>query len=72
MNFYRGINYNNVIVNLLAIHSAPVNLILVINSADFEEKFFKSHLNKDHIHESSTNAAERYVLYFHCPVLTFE
>lgn len=57
--FLRGLNYNDVVVNLLLAHSDPGNLVLVINSADYEERYFKSKLKSNLMHESSTNAKER-------------
>lgn len=48
-------------MNLLNAHGAAENLILVINSADYEEKYFRSQLDPARVHESSTNAKERYV-----------
>lgn len=57
----RGLNYNDVVVNLLLAHSDPGNLVLVINSADYEENYFKSKLNSNLVHDSATNAKERLV-----------
>lgn len=47
------------ILNLLLAHSDPGNLVLVINSADYEERYFKSKLKPNLLQESSTNAKER-------------
>lgn len=51
---------------MLKAHSDAGNLVLVINSAEYEEKYIKSHFDASEIHESSTNAKERYLL-----VITF-
>lgn len=59
----RGISYNNVVINLLRAYCDSANLVLVINAADYEEKYFKSRIDSRHIHESSTNANERQQIY---------
>lgn len=41
----RGINYNNVLSNLLWVYNDPANLVLVINSSDHEEKYFTEKFN---------------------------
>lgn len=56
----RGISYERVVLNLLKVHSDPANLIIVINAADYEEKFYRSQLDQKFVHESSTNANERF------------
>lgn len=38
--FSRGINYNNIVSNLLWIYKDPAHLVLVLNSGDHEEKYF--------------------------------
>ncbi|XP_053694518.1 DNA repair endonuclease XPF [Sabethes cyaneus] len=55
----KGITYEKVLLNLLKIFCDPSTLVLVINCSDFEEKLYTSLLDRQHIHESSTNAAER-------------
>lgn len=46
ISFYcRGINYNNVLSNLLWVYNDPANLVLVINSSDHEEKYFTEKFN---------------------------
>ncbi|KAJ6645403.1 DNA repair endonuclease XPF [Pseudolycoriella hygida] len=59
----KGISYNSVIINLLRAYCDPANLVLVINAADYEEKYFKSKMEAHYIHESSTNANERQLVY---------
>ncbi|KAL0880773.1 hypothetical protein ABMA27_001974 [Loxostege sticticalis] len=41
----KGINYNNVLSNLLWVYNDPANLVLVINSSDHEEKYFTEKFN---------------------------
>ncbi|XP_075974151.1 DNA repair endonuclease XPF mei-9 isoform X2 [Anticarsia gemmatalis] len=41
----KGMNYNNIISNLLWIYKDPGNLVLVINSSDHEEKYFMEKFN---------------------------
>lgn len=57
--FHRGISCERVVLNLLHAHCDPGNLILVINSADYEEKYYRSQLDTKFVHESSTNGNER-------------
>ncbi|XP_037032816.1 DNA repair endonuclease XPF [Bradysia coprophila] len=59
----KGISYNTVVTNLLRAYCDSANLVLVINAADYEEKYFKSRIDSRHIHESSTNANERQQIY---------
>lgn len=56
---FRGISYEIVVLNLLKVHCDPGNLIIVINSADYEEKYYRSQLEAKYVHESSTNGNER-------------
>lgn len=60
--YFRGVNYERVVLNLLKVHCDPGNLIIVINSADYEEKYYRNHLDAKYIHASSTNGNERYVV----------
>lgn len=53
-------------LNLLKVHCDPGNLIIVLNAADYEEKFYRSQLDTKFVHESSTNANERSVLVCSC------
>lgn len=41
----------------------PTTLVLVVNCSDSEERLYTSQLDPRHIHESSTNAAEREYVY---------
>lgn len=57
--YFRGIGYERVVLNLLKVYCDPGNLIIVINSADYEEKYYRSQLEAKFVHESSTNSNER-------------
>lgn len=57
---FRGIGYERVVLNLLKVYCDPANLIIVINSADYEEKYYRSQLDAKYLHESSTNSNERF------------
>lgn len=59
----RGLNYNEVVINLLLAHSDPANLVLVINGAANEEHLFRSRLPANQVHESSTKGHERELTY---------
>ncbi|CAH2108223.1 unnamed protein product [Euphydryas editha] len=41
----KGLNYNDVVANILWVHKDPANLVLVINSNEFEEIYFNQKLN---------------------------
>ena len=60
---FRGISYDRVFVNLLKIFSDPSTLVLVANCSDAEEKLYRSQLDPEHIHESSTLVNERERVY---------
>lgn len=62
INICRGIPYERVVLNLLKIYCDPGNLIIVVNAADYEEKYYRSYLDPKFVHESSTNGNERYLL----------
>ncbi|KAJ0175655.1 hypothetical protein K1T71_008814 [Dendrolimus kikuchii] len=36
----KGLNYNNILLNLLWVYKDPSNLVLILNSSDHEEKYF--------------------------------
>lgn len=57
---FRGIGYERVVLNLLKVYCDAANLIIVINAADYEEKYYRSQLEAKYVHESSTNSNERY------------
>uniref|UniRef100_A0A336MFC1 DNA repair endonuclease XPF n=1 Tax=Culicoides sonorensis TaxID=179676 RepID=A0A336MFC1_CULSO len=60
----KGISYERVFLNLLKVYCDPGNLILVVNSTDYEEKMYKEQLNTHLVYESSTNANERERTYY--------
>lgn len=60
----KGMSYERVLTNLLKVYCDPGNLILVVNSTDYEEKYYKKELNTHLVYESSTNANERYFFSF--------
>ncbi|XP_047530253.1 DNA repair endonuclease XPF [Vanessa atalanta] len=41
----KGLTYNDIVANLLWIHNDPANLVLVINSSEYEEKYFSEKFN---------------------------
>ncbi|XP_058821611.1 DNA repair endonuclease XPF [Topomyia yanbarensis] len=59
----KGISYEKVLLNLLKIFCDPTTLVLVINCSDSEEMLYTSQLDSQHIHQSSTNGAERERVY---------
>lgn len=60
--FLRGISYERVFLNLLKVFCDPGNLILVLNSDDYEEKLYTKLLNSSHVHQASTNGNERLMI----------
>lgn len=60
---FRGISYEKVLLNLFKVYVDPANLILVINSDDYEEKYFTKLLNSPYVHQSSSNSNEREKVY---------
>ncbi|CAD7087672.1 unnamed protein product [Hermetia illucens] len=59
----RGISYDRVLVNILKVYADPGNLILVLNSSDWEENYYKSQLDPKYVHEVAANANERERVY---------
>lgn len=58
--FYRrGIGHERVVANLLRVYSDPANLVLVINAADYEEKYYRRQIDEKLMHESSTSGSDR-------------
>lgn len=62
--YCRGISYDRVLLNLLKVYSDAGNLILVINSSDHEENYYKSELDSKIVHESANTANERFDFFF--------
>ncbi|XP_055923295.1 DNA repair endonuclease XPF [Eupeodes corollae] len=59
----KGLSYDKVITNIMNAYSDAGNLILVINSSDWEETYYKSKLDKKYVHEVANTAAERERVY---------
>ncbi|XP_005177411.2 DNA repair endonuclease XPF [Musca domestica] len=59
----KGLSYERVLLNILKAYSDAGNLILVINSSDWEEEYYKSRLEKKYIHEVANTATERERVY---------
>lgn len=55
----RGLSYERVLLNLLKVYSDAGNLLLVINSSDCEEQYYKSQLDSKYVHEVANTATER-------------
>jgi len=48
-----------VLLNILKVYSDAGNLLLVINSSDWEEQYYKSKLDTKYVHEVANTATER-------------
>ncbi|XP_055380377.1 DNA repair endonuclease XPF [Condylostylus longicornis] len=59
----RGISYDRPLIHILRAYSDFANLILVINSSDWEEEYYKSQLEKKYIREVSNSVNEREITY---------
>ncbi|XP_013114075.1 DNA repair endonuclease XPF [Stomoxys calcitrans] len=59
----KGITYQRVLFNILKAYSDAGNLILVINSSDWEEEYYKNRLEKKYIHDVANTATERERVY---------
>lgn len=44
---------------MLKVYLDPANLVIVLNSDDFEEKYYTKLLDSEHVHQSPTNSNER-------------
>lgn len=60
---FRGISYEKVLLNLFKVFIDPANLVLVLNSDDYEEKYYTKLLNSPNVHQASTNSNEREKVY---------
>lgn len=49
------------LLHILKVYSDAGNLLLVINSADWEEQYYKSKLDAKYVHEVANTATERWV-----------
>lgn len=60
---FRGISYEKVLLNLFKVYVDPANLVLVLNSDDYEENYYTKLLDSPHVHQASNNANEREKVY---------
>lgn len=60
---FRGILLDRVLINLLKVYCDPGNLVIVLNTSDSEEKYYKTKIDNEHVHVTtySTNVTERQV-----------
>lgn len=59
----KGLPYDRVITSIMDVYSDPGNLILVLNSSDCEEIYYKSKLKNRHVHEVANSGTERERIY---------
>ncbi|KAI8036181.1 DNA repair endonuclease XPF [Drosophila gunungcola] len=59
----KGLSYERVLINILKAYSDSGNLVLVINSSDWEEKYYKSKMEPKYVHEVANTATERERVY---------
>ena len=50
-------------MNLFKVYNDPSNLVLVLNSDDYEETYYTKLLNSPHVFQASNNANEREKVY---------
>ncbi|XP_017002392.2 DNA repair endonuclease XPF [Drosophila takahashii] len=59
----KGLSYERVLINILKAYSDSGNLVLVINSSDWEEQYYKSKMEPKYVHEVANTATERERVY---------
>ncbi|EDW86329.1 uncharacterized protein Dwil_GK17500 [Drosophila willistoni] len=59
----KGLSFERVLLNILKAYSDTGNLVLVINSSDWEEQYYKSKLESKYVHEVANTATERERVY---------
>ncbi|XP_062139440.1 DNA repair endonuclease XPF [Drosophila sulfurigaster albostrigata] len=59
----KGLSYERVLINILKVYSDAGNLLLVVNSSDCEEQYYKSQLEAKYVHEVANTATERERVY---------
>ncbi|XP_016939450.2 DNA repair endonuclease XPF [Drosophila suzukii] len=59
----KGLSYERVLINILKAYSDSGNLVLVINSSDWEEQYYKSKMEPKFVHEVANTATERERVY---------
>jgi DNA excision repair protein ERCC-4 len=52
-----------VLLNLFKVYVDPANLVFVLNSDDYEEKYYTKLLNSPHVRQASNNSNEREKVY---------
>lgn len=55
----KGVNLDLVILNILKVYQDPGNLVIILNSTESEQRFFKEKLNYQHIYSEHQNGNER-------------
>ncbi|EDW53182.1 GM12692 [Drosophila sechellia] len=55
----KGLSYDRVVIRILKAYSDSGNLVLVINSSDWEEQYYKSKIEPKYLHEVASTATER-------------
>ncbi|KAH8420463.1 hypothetical protein KR009_010608, partial [Drosophila setifemur] len=59
----KGLGYERVLIHLLKAFSDAGNLVLVINSSDWEEHYYKSKMEPKYVHDVANTATERERVY---------
>ncbi|EDV91996.1 DNA repair endonuclease XPF [Drosophila grimshawi] len=59
----KGLGYERVLMHILKVYSDTGNLLLVVNSSDWEEQYYKSKLDAKYVHEVANTATERERVY---------
>ncbi|KAH8289416.1 hypothetical protein KR054_004957, partial [Drosophila jambulina] len=59
----KGLSYERVLINIMKAYSDAGNLVLVINSSDWEEHYFKSKMEAKYVHDVANTATERERVY---------
>ncbi|XP_016946307.1 DNA repair endonuclease XPF [Drosophila biarmipes] len=59
----KGLSYERVLINILKAYSDSGNLVLVINSSDWEEQYYKSKMEAKYVHDVANTATERERVY---------
>ncbi|CAF4848399.1 unnamed protein product [Pieris macdunnoughi] len=57
----KGLNYNNIISNILWVYKNPANLVLVLNSNEHEEKYFSENFKISPLPNTGTEREKAYL-----------
>ncbi|XP_045533645.1 DNA repair endonuclease XPF isoform X1 [Pieris brassicae] len=57
----KGLNYNNIITNILWVYKNPANLVLVLNSNEYEEKYFSENFKISPLPNIGTEREKAYL-----------